>query len=101
MLTNYLYTASRPNMPAQQDYSKLTLEDLLSEEKKLKRSEIFAAVAIGFLVGVMVYGVVRNGFGFLYIAIPLAMIMGIYRNSQSQKQALQQVRAEIGRRSRV
>ncbi|WBA41925.1 FUSC family protein [Hymenobacter canadensis] len=87
-------------MSAQEDYSKLTLQELLGEEKKLKRNEIFAAASIGFLVGVMVYGVVRNGFGFLYVAIPLAMIVGIYRNSQSQKQVLQQVRAEISLRNR-
>lgn len=87
-------------MPVQQDYSKFTLEELLGEEKRLKRNEAFAAAGIGFLVGVMVYGVVRNGFGFLYIAIPLAMIVGIYRNSQSQKQNLQQIRAEISIRNR-
>ncbi|MBC6697754.1 hypothetical protein [Hymenobacter sp. BT190] len=87
-------------MSAQQDYAKLTLEELLSEEKKIKRNEAFAAGFIGFLVGIMVYGIVRNGFGFLYIAIPLAMIVLIYRNSQSQKQALQQIRAEISLRNR-
>lgn len=87
-------------MSAQKDYAKLTLEELLSEEKKIKRNEAFAAGFIGFLVGIMVYGVVRNGFGFLYIAIPLAMIVLIYRNSQRQKQALQQIRAEISLRNR-
>ncbi|AII51172.1 hypothetical protein [Hymenobacter sp. APR13] len=85
-------------MPTQQDYSKLTLEEMLSEEKKLKRSEILAAAAIGFLLGVMGYGLVRNGFGLLYTAIPLLLIVGIYRHSQTQKQVLQQIRAEIGRR---
>lgn len=87
-------------MSAQKDYAKLTLEELLSEEKKIKRNEAFAAGFIGFLVGIMVYGVARNGFGFLYIAIPLAMIVLIYRNSQRQKQALQQIRAEISLRNR-
>jgi hypothetical protein len=89
------------SMSTQQDYSKLSLPELLKEEKKRKRNEIFAALVIGFLVGVMVFGVVRKGVGFLYIAIPLAMIVGIYRNSQRQKQVLQQIRAEISLRNRA
>ncbi|WBO84928.1 hypothetical protein [Hymenobacter yonginensis] len=85
-------------MPTQPDYSKLTLPELLEEEKKLKRNEMLAAAAIGFLLGVMGYGLVRNGFGLLYTAIPLLLILGIYRHSQGQKLVLQQIRAEIGRR---
>ncbi|WP_310393466.1 hypothetical protein [Hymenobacter sp.] len=77
------------------DYSKLTLEELLAEERKVKKNETFSAGLIGFLIGVMVYGIVKNGFGFLYIAIPLFLISVIYRNSQIQKQNLKQVRAEI------
>lgn len=81
------------------DYSKLTLGELLTEEKKIKKMEITSAVIIGFLIGVMVYGVVKNGFGFLYIFIPLLLIAGIVKNSQDLKNKLKQIRAEISVKS--
>ena len=77
------------------DYSKLTLEELLTEEKKIKKTEMLSAATTGFLIGIMVYGVVKNGFGFLYIAIPLFLIFGIYRNSQKNKQNIKQIQTEI------
>ncbi len=77
------------------DYAKWTLEELLLEEKKIKRKEVTAAVLIGFLIGVIVYGVAQNGFGFLYIFIPGILILGIYRNSQRLKQDLKQIREAI------
>ena len=81
------------------DYSQLTLEELLIEEKKIKNNEILSAGLIGVLIGVMVYGVVKNGFGFLYIAIPLFLIAGIYKNSQIQKQNIKQIQAEINNKN--
>ncbi len=36
------------------DYTKLTLEDLLIEEKKIKRNELTSSVIIGVLIGVIV-----------------------------------------------
>ncbi|QIL75421.1 hypothetical protein [Hymenobacter sp. HDW8] len=82
-------------MSDKKDYSKLTLEELVLEEKKAKKNEIFSAGFIGFMVGIMIYGIVKNGFGFLYIAIPLFLIFLFYKNSQTQKQNLKQIRAEI------
>jgi hypothetical protein len=41
----------------------------------------------------MVYRVAKNGFGFLYIFIPLILISGIYMNSQKLKH--KQIQAEI------
>ena len=77
------------------DYSKMTLEELIAEEKRIKKMEITSAVAVGFLIGIMVYGVARNGFGFLYVIIPLLLIAGVARNSQSLKNKRGQIRAEI------
>ncbi len=67
------------------DYSKLALEELWKEEKKIKKKEMISAVTIGFLVGVIIYGVAKNGIGFIYIFIPLLLIYGIYKNSQKLK----------------
>ncbi|MEA5405833.1 hypothetical protein VB776_23040 [Arcicella sp. DC2W] len=81
------------------DYSKLTLEELLIEEKKIKKNETLSAGLIGFLIGVMVFGLVKNGFGFLYLAIPIFLIAGIYKNSQIQKQNLKEIQAEISNKN--
>lgn len=81
------------------DYATLTHEALLAEEKKLKRQEITSAVLIGFLIGVIIYGVAKGGFGFLFIGISLFLIFGISRNSKDLKQNLKQIRAEINARS--
>ena len=82
-------------MPDSKDHSKLALGELLTEEKKIKKLEITSAVVIGFLVGVIIYGVAKNGFGFLYTVIPLILIAGIAKNSQNLRKKLKQIRAEI------
>ncbi|MBT2556584.1 hypothetical protein J7E24_02210 [Hymenobacter sp. ISL-91] len=82
-------------MPNDRNYAALPLEQLLAEEKISKRNQLLSAGAIGFLVGVMVYGLVKNGFGVLYLAIPLFLIAMIYRNSHAQKQNLVEIRREI------
>jgi len=83
------------NMADNKDYSKLPLEELLAEEKKIKKNEITSAVLIGIAIGIMVYGIATKGIGFLYIFIPLLLIGGIYKNSQKQKHNLKQIQAEI------
>lgn len=82
-------------MSENKDYAKLALEALLTERKKIKNKEIISAFAIGFLVGVMIYGIVKNGIGFIYIAIPLILIIGIVRHAQKLKQELKQIQAAM------
>jgi hypothetical protein len=50
----------------------LTDQELLEEAKKLKSFSIMNAFLIGFLVGIVIYSVVKNTFGFLML-IPLYM----------------------------
>jgi hypothetical protein len=83
------------------DYSKLTLEELLIEEKKIKKNETISAGFIGFCVGVMVFGLVKNGFGFIYVAIPLFLVAGIYKNSKIQKQNLKEIQSEINAKNAI
>lgn len=52
---------------------------------------MFSAGLVSLLIGVMIYGVAKNGFGFLYIAIPLLLISGIAKNSQSLKVKLKEI----------
>ena len=81
------------------DYAKMTVQELIAEEKKIKRMGITSTVAVGILIGIMVYGVARNGFGFLYIVIPLVLIVAVAKNSQSLKGKLTLIRAEISSKS--
>lgn len=76
----------------------MTLEELLAEEKKIKRNEITSAVIIGFLIGIIVYGVAMNGFGIIYTFIPLLLIYWIYKHSQKQKESLKEIQTEINAR---
>lgn len=82
-------------MTEEKDYAALTLEELLAEEKKIKRTEITGAAVVGFLVGVIIFGVANNGFGIIYTVIPIVLIGGIARHSGKQKQELKKIRAEI------
>lgn len=81
------------------DYTQLTLEELLIEEKTIKKNETFSSGAIGFLVGIILYGLLKNGPGFLYLSILFILIAGIYQNSKIQKQNLKDIQAEISNKN--
>ena len=61
----------------------------------MKQQQTLSAIVIGFLVGIMIYGVAKNGFGFIYIAIPLLLIYGNVTYAQKQKEAYKLVQSEI------
>ena len=82
-------------MPANKDYLQMTREELLIEEKKIKKRDAFSAALIGFLIGVMVYGIAKDGFGIIYIGIPAFLIFGIYKNTQNLKLKLKEVQKAI------
>lgn len=86
-------------MADNKDYEALPLEALQAEEKKMKKNELLTAVAAGFLVGVMIYGIATKGFGFLYIFILSVLLLMLFRNSKTLKQELKQVRAAIGNKT--
>jgi hypothetical protein len=81
------------------DYSKLTLEELLIEQKKIKKQQMYTAGLIGLLIGVIVYGLVINGFGWLYIGISVFMIYIIGQGAKKLKQTLDQIVAEINKKN--
>lgn len=86
-------------MQENKDYSKLTLEELLKEEQEMKtevkKKKTITAVLIGFLVGVLIYGIATKGIGFLHILLPVILIGGIYKNSQKEEKQLELIQAEI------
>ena len=77
------------------DYTRLSLEELLIEQKKIKKQQLYSAVMIGVFIGVLVYGFIKNGFGWVYVSISVFMIYVINKNCKNIKQSLEQIGKEI------
>lgn len=65
----------------QKELAQLSDKELLKEAKKIKTSPFVDAFFIGILVGVIIYSVVANTWGFLTL-IPLFMIYGLVKKSK-------------------
>lgn len=84
------------------DFYKLTDEELLVERKNLKKSKVFHAASIGFLAGILIFGVVswslssEKNFGFLIpMLIPVIFIYRMLKNPNKNKN-LEEVLKERG-----
>ncbi|WP_420150246.1 hypothetical protein [Spirosoma sp.] len=75
----------------------MTLDELVSEEKKLKSQKTIIAVCIGLVVGIAIWAATHNG-GFLFTAILL--IFPFLIGSRYSKN-LKDIQAEISRRDTV
>lgn len=69
----------------QKDLSELTDRELSEEAKKIKASPILNALFIGFLIGIVVYSLVKNSLG-LFTLIPLFFIYKLLRDSKRNKE---------------
>lgn len=75
------------------NFSELTNEELLVQKKKLKKSKITHALLIGFLAGVLIFGIVswslssekRIGF-FIPMLFPVFFIYKTIKNSKNNKE---------------
>lgn len=74
------------------DLYKLTDAELLVEKKKMKQSKLFHALAIGFLAGILIFGVVswslhsEKRFGFLLpMFIPVLFIYRLLKAPNKNK----------------
>ena len=76
------------------DYTKMTLEELMAEERKLKSQRIMTGVFIGFLLGIAIYSATHKGFILPVILLIVAFLVG-RRHSQTVKN----LQAEISRRN--
>ena len=64
--------------------SELTNQELLEEVKKMKSIALMNAFLIGLVIGVIIYGFVKNNWGF-FILIPLFIIFKMLSNPQRNK----------------
>ncbi len=69
----------------QEDLSALTNEELLEKAKKMKSTTIINALLIGFMVGVIIYSVVKNTLGF-FTLIPLFIVYKLVNNSKKDNE---------------
>lgn len=74
-------------MKDKKDFSVLTLEELLKEEKKCKRNDIYSFLLFGLIGVIMMYSVIKKGFSWATIAIPfiLLFLVSLYAKLQSEK----------------
>lgn len=74
----------------------MTLDELVSEEKKLDSQKISIAVLMGFLVGVAVWLATHEGSALTYILLFFVILIA---NIYSRK--LKSIQAEISRRNTI
>ncbi len=79
----------------QKKLTALTDEELLIEAKKMKSTMILNALLIGFLVGIMVYSITKNGLGFLTLIL-LFVAYKLINRSNYDKKELEKILIERG-----
>jgi hypothetical protein len=78
------------------DYSKLTLDELVSEEKKLKSQKTLTALLIGFFVGIAIYSATHKGFVLPVFLLLVSVFVGF-----SYSKNLKGIQTEISRRDTI
>jgi len=68
----------------QEELSNLTDEELLSEAKKMKSTSIINAFLIGFMIGIIIYSIVKSSLGF-FTLIPLIFALKVFNSSKNNK----------------
>lgn len=85
-------------MEANKDYTNMSVEDLMVEEKKARKEQILTAVLMGFMVGVLAFGVATDGFRLVKVVFPIALFYVFYRSGKKTSERLAAIRAELGRK---
>jgi hypothetical protein len=78
------------------DYSEYTLEELITEEKKMNSQKTFTAVFIGLLVGCAIYSASHKGF-----FLPVLLLFISFIISKRHSQNLKSIQVEISRRNAI
>jgi hypothetical protein len=84
-------------MFSSKDYSQMKLDELVSEEKKLKSQKTIIAVFIGVVIGIAVWAATHKGGFFLTVIL---LIFPLLIGSRYLKN-LKGIQAEISRRDTV
>jgi hypothetical protein len=84
-------------MIVRKNYSEMTLDELVSEEKKMNAQKIPFALFIGILVGIAIWSASHHG-GFMVTVI---LLIGALLAGSVYSKNLKSVQAEISRRNTV
>jgi len=68
----------------QKELSELTDQELLAESKKMKSNSIMNAFFIGILIGIVIYSIVVNSWGF-FTLLPLFLVYKLINDSKKDK----------------
>ena len=68
----------------QKEIQELTDQELLEEAKKLKSFSITNAFLIGFLLGIVIFSVIKSTFGFLML-IPLYFVNKLINDPKAKR----------------
>lgn len=89
-------------METSKDYTSMSVEELMIEEKKARKEQLLVAVLIGFMVGVLAFAVVFTVIGkelrLVSILLPSVMVYAFYRMAVRTNQRMAAIRAELGRK---
>lgn len=77
------------------DFNNNTLEELITEEKKINNNRLLSGVFIGLMVGVLIYRLATRGFGLIAVAFPVAFILIFSNSMKTQNQNLTAIKKEI------
>lgn len=77
----------------QKKLTELTDQELLQEAKKKKSAFITNAVLIGFLLGIVIYSIMKNSLGF-FTLIPLFIAYKLINNSKYNNKELESLLKE-------
>lgn len=76
----------------------LSDRELLQKMKSIKRHKIIDAFLIGFTVGIVIYGAVKNGFGF-FTFFPLLIAYAVFKNSANNRILENEIKNELKSRN--
>ena len=77
----------------QKKLTELTDQELLQEAKKMKSTAIINAFLIGFLIGIVIYSIMKSSWGFFTI-IPLYFAYKLINNSKRDNKELENLLKE-------
>lgn len=80
-----------------ENLQELTSEELNNKLKNIKKHKTIDAFIVGITIGIVVYAVVRNGFGF-FAFFPLILAYIIIRNAKNNKILQDSIQAELDKR---
>lgn len=81
-----------------QNWIELSNQQLLDELKKTKSSKSTNAVIVGFLVGIMMYSAVKNGFG-LFTFFPLVIAYFFVKKLKDNAVLENEIKNELEKRN--